>query len=195
MKERGKFIVIYGANNLGKSTQVGLLGRTLSAMGKEVEVIKYPIYSLEPTGPRINDMLRGGSLELTPEELQREFAQNRRDFQPRLESLLNSGKWVVAEDYKGTGIVWGVTYGVSLEVMEEINAGLLDEDLAVLLDGERFSAGIERAHLHEQGGKWDLARKVHLELAERYGWVVIGASNQEHEVARRIWEVVESRLL
>lgn len=194
MIERGKFIVIYGANNLGKSTQVELITERLIDIGKQAEILKYPIYGLKPTGPKINAALREG-LQLTSEELQREFAQNRRDYEPTLVRLLESGTWAVAEDYKGTGISWGVAYGVPLKVMEDINADLIDEDIAILLDGERFSAGIERAHRHEGGFQWERAKEVHMDLAKRYGWEVVSANYSMEKVTSKIWRLIEQRLL
>lgn len=189
----GKFIVLYGANNLGKSVQIRNLSEKLHDKGKNLRVIKYPVYDLEPTGPKINAALREG-LKLSAEELQREFAQNRRDFEPVLRGFLERGDWVISEDYKGTGIAWGITYGVSIAKMEEINRGLLDEDIAILLDGERFASGIERRHKHEQDTNWELARKVHLELAERYGWRVVNANQLEKNVASDIWTAVKTSL-
>lgn len=186
MVERGKFIVLYGANNLGKSTQAKLLYQRLEQEGVPVRQLKYPIYDLEPTGPRINRALRGG-LAISDLELQGEFVQNRRDFEPTLKGFLNEGVWVVAEDYKGTGIAWGVTHGIPLQIMEELNKGLLREDTAVLLDGERFSSGIEREHRHETSGRWERARQVHLELARRYGWEIVDANQSPEKVHHDIW--------
>src|SRR3990167_6236826 len=123
MGERGKFNVIYGANNLGKTVQANLLIDSLRNIDKNAHYLKYPIYDLEPTGPRINAALREG-FNLSDEELQLEFAQNRRDFEPVLKRILDSGDWIVAEDYKGTGIAWGVTHGIDLARMEEMNDGL-----------------------------------------------------------------------
>jgi thymidylate kinase len=187
---RGKFIVIYGANNLGKTTQAVELVSRLKEVGLKAKYLKYPIYQLEPTGPRINAALRQG-LNLSDYELQREFAQNRRDFQPRLIKILDSGVWVVAEDYKGTGIAWGITKGISLEEMERLNSGLYPEDLAILLDGERFASGIEKGHRHEDGADWDLARKVHRSLGKRYGWQLIDANQSKEAVSNDIWRKVK----
>lgn len=191
---KGKFIVLYGANNLGKSAQLERLSDNLHRQGKTVKVIKYPVYDLEPTGPRINAALREG-LELSAEELQIEFAQNRKDFEPTLRQCLDRGEWVISEDYKATGIAWGITYGIPLERMEEINSGLLNEDLAILLDGERFTSGIERKHKHERDAKWERARAIHLELAERYGWECVNANQLEKNVASDIWKIVEASLI
>lgn len=190
---QGKFIVLYGANNLGKTTQVRYLKDNLEhRVGKEnVLVLKYPIYDT-PTGQRIDAELRR-QRTMTDLELQIEFAANRRCFETDLNDLLRSGVWVVAEDYKGTGIAWGVANGISLQTMEEINRGLKDEDLAILMDGERFTGGIERGHRYEEGGKWEQARITHLELAARYGWEIVSANGTEANVAQNIWAVVENK--
>lgn len=44
-----KMIVIYGANNVGKTTQVNLLEERIKTQGTSYVRVKYPIYDLEPT--------------------------------------------------------------------------------------------------------------------------------------------------
>lgn len=193
-ERRGKFIVIYGANNLGKSVQTQLLVESLRQQGFKIQPLKYPIYDLEPTGPRINQALREG-LAISDEELQREFAQNRRDFEPELKRILEEGAWVVAEDYKGTGIAWGVTHDIPLETMEEINQDLLEEDVTILLDGERFTSGRERGHRYEDGADWKKARRTHLELAKRYGWEIVNANQTKERVYQDILDIIRETIL
>ena len=41
---RGKFIVLYGINNLGKTTQAKMLVDKLKLHGLEAEYLKYPVY-------------------------------------------------------------------------------------------------------------------------------------------------------
>ncbi len=53
MAERGRFIVLYGVNNIGKSTQLALLVSALAAEGRTVERRKSPNYEL-PSGKVIN---------------------------------------------------------------------------------------------------------------------------------------------
>ncbi|MFH1375542.1 MAG: hypothetical protein ABIH35_02625 [Patescibacteria group bacterium] len=55
----GKFIALYGINNIGKSTQTSFLVQRLVNSGVRVEYIKYPIYDLDPTGKKLNEILRG----------------------------------------------------------------------------------------------------------------------------------------
>lgn len=49
--------MLYGANNLGKSTQMELLEREWRQMGRLGIRMKYSVYNLPPTGPIINAMM------------------------------------------------------------------------------------------------------------------------------------------
>ncbi len=188
---KGKLIVIYGANNLGKSHQAEFLKNALAEKGIPVIRIKFPIYYIEPTGPKINAVLRQG-LKLPEDEVQRLYVQNRWDFQSTLKSFLQHGTWIVAEDYVGTGIAWGLVRGLKLRDLERMNKGLIKEDLAIMLYGERFKIGIEVVSRNETGNQlWQKAQKVHLRLAKKYGWEKIYASRSEDEVFLDIWKIVK----
>ena len=114
-------IVLYGVNNLGKTTQAKKLVERLHAESYSAEYIKYPIYDLEPSGPRLNAYLRRENPEhLTPEQAQLLYIENRTAYEPTLKAKLAAGVHIVAEDYTGTGIAWGVTKGAMLEVLEQI---------------------------------------------------------------------------
>lgn len=190
---RGKFVVVYGMNNLGKSTLLAGLLEHLEEHEVPVSYLKYPIYDL-PSGRRVNVYLREGNPEgLTAIQAQDIFAQNRRDYEPQLTDRLQNGEWIIAEDYTGTGIAWGVTYGVPLEALEEINRELLEPDLAILLDGERFTSGIEKNHRHEGSGFWEVGRKVHLQMAERYGWNLVSANQEREAVLQDTVRIIEGR--
>jgi thymidylate kinase len=195
INSRGLFFVIYGSNNLGKSEQVRRLAARLVMEQNQVLVIKYPIYKLEPTGPQINGILRDPNHPdrgLSELEFQKLYAQNRRDFQDTIVELLNAGVNVIAEDYTGTGISWGMTRDVALEKLEEINEGLLEPDLAILLDGERFSTGVEQGHRNESDAEkiWDKNREMHRLLGERFKWKVVNANQSMESVHHAIVKTV-----
>lgn len=194
-EHRGKFIVLYGGNNLGKSRQIELLDETIQGLGHITKKIKYPVYELEPTGPKINSVLRKG-VEMDELKVQKLYAQNRRDFEPTLRSYLARGMWVISEDYTGTGIAWGTVRGVPLKTLEKINQDLLKEDLSILLYGQRFKTGIESNHRNETDDKiWENAQNRHLELADRYGWAKVYASRPPLEVHQDILDIVNKKLL
>ena len=134
--KKGKFIVLYGINNLGKTTQAKLLVASLNKEGNKAEYLKYPIYDLEPSGPILNNYLRGGNIyNLSRRDVQFIYALNRTQYENELKNKLDRGINIVAEDYTGTGKAWGIGTGVDEKFLNDINAHLLKEDLGMLLDG------------------------------------------------------------
>lgn len=195
MKE-GLLIVIYGINNLGKSTQTRLLVESFNKADLPAKYIKYPIYDLAPTGNQINEILRGShGQQISEDELQGLYTKNRMDYQPQLIKLISEGVNVVAEDYIGTGLAWGAVKGADLEKLIESNKNLLKPDIEILLDGERFLEAKEKNHLHESNDALsDKCRAKHLELAARFGWVVVNANQTINEVQADILKVIENRI-
>jgi thymidylate kinase len=194
--QEGVFIVIYGTNNIGKSTQVDMLVEALKGLDLPVEHIKYPIYDLTPTGPKINEILRSGKKqEISEEELQKLYADNRRDYQFQLCKMLAEGINVIAEDYTGCGLAWGWTKGADIEELIEINKGLLKPDAEILLDGERFIEAKEEGHLHESKDElFTACRANHLKLAGRFGWQVVNANQTREEVHTEVLACLEKTL-
>lgn len=188
---KGKLIVLYGANNLGKSTQIELLEKSLKDRGIKVKRIKYPIYDLEPTGPTINAVLRKGK-KMSEDKLQQMYVQNRRDYEPTLKKILKSGTWVIAEDYIGTGIAWGMVRGLDLEEMEEWNKLLYPADFSLIIHGKQFSSGKEVGHRNENDvALWKKAQDNHLFLAKRYGWKKVLANQPINKVQQDILDAID----
>ncbi len=188
----GKLIVLYGINNLGKSTQAKLLVDRLQKEGKRAEYIKYARYDLEPSGPMLNEYLRGGnSYQLWPREFQLLGAVNKYHYQPILEQMLGDGMCVVAEDYWGTSVAWGMGAGVGKKFLARINAGLRREDIAFLFDGARFVDSVEQNHKHEADSVLiEKVQEMHRELAREYGWITIDANRPIDVIHELIWERV-----
>lgn len=189
----GRFIVLYASNNLGKSKQLDLLEEAWQEMGRPYVRIKYPRYE-SVYGKIINRELRGPEeerLNLTDAELQILYAEDRRYFQNELIELLKVGD-VLAEDYTGTGLAWGLTKGVPREKLDIYNFGLLEPDLAILLDGERFGGGIEKGHRFEEAGQetWERNREIHRRLAAELGWEVVGAHGDPEKIHEKIMEII-----
>jgi dTMP kinase len=182
----GKFIVFYGVNGLGKTTQAKKLVSFLIRKGLKAEYVKYPIYDLE-SGKIINEILRGGKKqEMTELSLQMIYTVNRFEFQSTLKEKLDSGINVVSEDYRGTGLSWSKAKGISkkdYDILDRINNQLLPEDIVFLFDGIPFSTAIEKNHLHESNSElMKISRKAHLEVGREKGWALIDANQTQEEV-------------
>ncbi|MFH1534044.1 MAG: hypothetical protein ABID64_03875 [Nitrospirota bacterium] len=192
----GKFITIYGINNIGKTTHAKKLVERLKSAGHKSVYVKYPVYDVEPSGKFIDQVLRGEKGQNIPEdELQFWFVLNRYQFQPKLQQYLDEEYIVVAEDYIGTGIAWGTAKGLDTEWLETVNSRLIKEDLAIMMEGTRDVSAKEDVHVHEQND--DLIRKcteVHSELANKYGWKRVQLQEKIEDTAKLIWDMVDDFL-
>lgn len=193
---RGKFIVLYGINNLGKSTQAKLLVETMQKEGYKCEYLKYPIYNIEPSGIMLNDYLRKGNpLNLSPREVQIIYAINRTQQEKNLVEKLDQGINIVSEDYTGSGLGWGQAWGVEEDFLKTINSHLIKEDLAFLFDGERFTEATEAGHINETNNEMlKKSREAHLHFAKLYNWHKINANRSKEEVHAEIWAEVKKHL-
>jgi thymidylate kinase len=196
-KRRGKFIVIYGPNNIGKSWQIRMLAsRLISSAHQSFMIIKYPMYEFEPTGPKINAVLRFGK-KMEPFDFQKLQFQNKLDFQDTLVNLLNSGVDVIAEDYLGTGMAWGMVEGLGVKELEDINFGLIKPDISILLDGKRRIKAREIGHRFEDGSeqRWLEVRDNFRRLALKYKWKIIPYNAEPEVVHEKIWSQVGNFIL
>lgn len=193
---RGALITIYGINNIGKSTHARILCERLERAGHKTVYIKFPVYDIEPTGPFLNKILRGaGEQKISEDELQLWFVMNRYQVQPQLKKWLDEGCIVVAEDYIGTGIAWGVTKGLDQNWLESANQFLLKEDFAIVIRGERNTKAQESGHIHEENAA--LMKKsdsVHDQLADEYGWRKIALQKKVTDTADLIFNAVDDFL-
>lgn len=188
MDKKGKLIVFYGTNNLGKSTQARLLVEKLKNLGLKAEYFKYPLYDLEPFGPMLSQYLRNGNpYDLSAREAQLIYVLNRTQYQKELTEKLNFGINVIAEDYVGTGIAWGVGAGIDQGFLEKINSHLIKEDLGILFEGERFKSSIEENHKHETNDEFTKkVRQIHLDLGQKFNWKTINANLSIEEISQII---------
>ncbi len=188
---KGLFIALYGPDGTGKSKLMNLVEERLRERGVLVRALRYPIYDLKPTGAKLDEILHKKKLHLPEDEMQKLFAQNRKDFESTLRSWLDSGVTVVAENYKGTGMVWGVLRGLGIEQMEEINKDSMNPDIAVFIDGPMKEESHPLDHPYGDEEEWYRARKMYLQMADRYGWVRVGGDAPMLTVANRIWAVIK----
>lgn len=190
---KGKFIVLYGINNLGKSTQAKMLVDRLVQEGYTAEYLKYPVYDLEPSGTLINEYLREGNPHnLSAREIQLMYVWNREQYESTLLKKLESGVHIVAEDYVGTGLAWGIGTGVDEQFMKYINAHLHRENIAFLFDGARFTEATEGTHKHETNDElMQRVRDVHARLGNEFGWIKIDANESREKIHEEIWKRVK----
>ena len=102
---------------------------------------------------------------------------------------------MIAEDYVGTGIAWGVAKGLELEWCESTNKNLIKEDLAVIIHGQRELAAVEEGHVHEENDKLvDKCAEVFSKLADKYNWKRVELQDKIEDTAKLLYETISQFL-
>ncbi len=181
---------------MGKTTHSKLLVERLNKEGHKAFHVKYPVYDIEPTGSFLNSVLRNkDGQKISEDELQLWFILNRYQYQEKLKELLEQGYLVIAEDYVGTGIAWGVAKGLELEWCENANKHLLKEDLTVLIHGQRDLNAVEEGHVHEQNHELvDKCADVFSKLADKYNWKRVELQDEIEDTAKLLYETISQFL-
>lgn len=195
----GKMITLYGINGIGKTTQAELLVKFLQSQGKQASHLKIPVYDLEPEGPFIYKYLHDEKFrkenEVTTEVLQEKYAKNRERYEPTLRKRLAAGEWIVAEDYVGTGIAWGLAWGADLEYLEKINKDLFQPDLNIFMYGQGFKTAVEAGHRNEMADeRMRICKNFYLLLADRYEWKRVDGNQSIESVAKNIASIIKEIL-
>lgn len=138
MKTNGFFISIEGGDMAGKTTQAGLLAKTLRAMGHDVVLTREP--GGTPVGEAVREILlhmRGSGLTPVSEALL--FAASRGQLVSEvIRPALAEGKVVIADRYVDSSLAYqAAALGLPYEQVLDVNTwatGSLWPDLTILLD-------------------------------------------------------------
>jgi len=202
--ERGKFIVLEGPDNSGKTTQCGILTEFLNTQD-------IPAVSLrEPGGTKLGEALRGVLLEcrsnmIPPVVQTRMFVAARRAFVNEcLLPRFDRGVSVVSDRHRlSTEVYQGYTQGVPLELIDQIHgdlSALIRPDIGIVIDipveeSLRRNNNEDRQNqqtIFEQQALdfHTLVRRGYLELAHQRSIPVIDGTRSIAEVSQEIQRLV-----
>lgn len=207
---RGRFITFEGGEGSGKSTHASELAKRLEALGIEVVLTREPGGS--PGAEVIRHILLSGIAKPLGAETEAILFAAARDDHVRhtIRPALVDGKWVICDRFiDSTRVYQGVLGKVDMKLirsLERVTVGAAMPDLTFLLDVPA-KVGLARAKRRRGKGATDrfegesiefheALRRAYLSLAERERrrCVIIDGRAPRDIVARRIWELVDTRL-
>lgn len=195
----GLFVVLEGGDGCGKSTQVARLAERFRARGREVVVTREP--GATPAGAAIRAVVLGdGPLDSRTEALL--IAADRAEHAARVvRPALERGAVVVSDRYVPSSLAYqGVARGLGVDEVERLSAwatGDLRPDVVVVLDVTPEVAAARRSGPGDRIEREDdrfrhAVRQAYLDLASRYGWVVVDGSRPSDEVSEAVWAAVQA---
>jgi len=155
-------------------------------------MVSFPDYSTI-IGREIRKFL-DGARSYPPEVRAMLYAANRWERKADLEDTLAKTDAVIVDRYTASNLAYGVSNGLPLEWLVNLEAGLPKPDLVLLFDAPAAALVTRRSFNKDTYEKnldlQERTRKEYLKLAEKFGWKVIDAARGREETSRAVASVV-----
>jgi dTMP kinase len=191
---RGRIIVIEGVDKTGKQTQARLLVESLKLSGRICIVVDFPDYNT-PIGMEIKAFLEGK--REYPNELKHMLlSANRWERKSEIESMIEKGTIVIMNRYYQSNLVYGVSNGLNITWLANLDRGLPREDVVIVLD-------VSSTVLTERSTGRDLdsfeknqkllleVKKNYRKLAKQFKWKIINGEKSREQVHQEIMNILK----
>lgn len=195
MDRKGLFVAIEGIDAVGKKTQTSILSSWLRSRGLSTRVFSFPVYETT-VGKEIKKFLAGG-VSYPPEVRAMLYAANRWETKADLDAILSRTDVTIVNRYAGSNLAYGVSSGLRLEWLMNLEAGLPEPDIVLVLDAPPGNLALRRGgkDSYERNASLQAkARNAYLELAAKFGWNVINADRSVEETGEDIKSAVSRAL-
>lgn len=193
---RGILIGIEGIDAVGKRTQTSILSSWLHSKNLTTRTISFPDYRTT-IGREIKRFLFG-TRNYPPEVRHMLFAANRWEKKAELESTLTTMDALIVNRYTESNLAYGISNGLRLDWLINLEAGLPRPDLVLVLDAPPASLyprkGFNRDRDERNIGLQERVRKAYLDLAADFGWKVINAAGRIESTSRTLTAAVSDAL-
>lgn len=189
---KGKIIVIEGTDKAGKGTQSRLLMNALKLSGKICKMMDFPDYTT-PVGKEIRSFL-GGRRSYAIEVKHMLLSANRWEKRRDIESTIEKGTIIIMNRYYQSNLVYGISHGLNLNWLLNLDRGLPREDVVIVLE---VSPDISYRRVPKDRDTFEMDQKLLTEvnknyrkLAKRFNWKLINGEKFIGEVHNEIMEIV-----
>jgi len=189
-------IVIEGIDQAGKSTQSRLLSNALRRKKINSKILSFPDYTTS-IGKQIDQYLHG-KINLIPQTIHCLLAANRWEKFLQIQKLNKKNSILIMNRYYQSNLVYGLTNGLPITWLENLDKGLPKPDLVIVLDlptNESFVRKKTNRDKFEKNKEFE--KKVTMnyrKLAKKYKWKIIDGSGTKSEVHSRIMQVILGKL-
>ena len=189
-------IVIEGSDQAGKKTQSDLLAKALRKNKIKTKIFSFPDYTT-PLGKEINGFLHG-KRKFPPQVIHCLLAANRWEKESEIKKAESQNSVIIMNRYYQSNLVYGVANNLSLKWLQGLDQGLPKADLVIVLDvsqKESFSRKKSNRDRFEKDTVFlQKISKTYRNLAKKFGWHIINASQSKESVHNDIMRVLSKKL-
>ncbi len=126
------------------------------------------------------------------------YSLNRWENKKRILNALNSVDVLVADRYTPSNLAYGTARGLSLRWLAELDKGLPEPDIVVVIDvpvPSSFTRKKEDRDVHENDRAFLLrVKRAYLRLARKHRWKIVKGTRPAEQVHENIWNRVKTIL-
>jgi len=189
-------VAIEGSDQAGKKTQSQMLARALKKRRLKTKVFSFPDYST-PIGKQIRRYL-DGKTKFPSQVIHCLLAANRWEKLDEIKKADQKNSVLIMNRYYHSNFVYGIVNGMNLDWLENLDKGLPQSDLVIVLDVSQKQAFARKSSKRDVFEKNKLfsqkISKAYRKLAKKKHWKLIDASGSKQDVHNKIMKVFAKKL-
>jgi dTMP kinase len=192
----GQIIVLEGIDKAGKGTQCKLLQNDIMKAGFNCKILDFPDYSTS-IGKEIRLFL-DGRRSYSSEVQHMLLSVNRWEKKEEIEKMLQNGTIIIMDRYYQSNIVYGLSNGLDLNWLINLDKGLPKEDIVIILeiDPETSYKRVNRNRdLFEKNLKFlSNVKQNYQKLSQIYNWNIINGEETVEKIHLKTSSLVKEKL-
>ena len=192
----GRIIVIEGTDKVGKTTQSKMLMKHLKQSGKNCSILNFPDYNT-PIGLEIHAFL-DRKRDYPNEVKHMLLSANRWEKKKEIEIARDKGTILIMNRYYQSNLVYGISNGLDLRWLQNLDQGIPREDLVIILNAKPFILQERPVTNHDLFEKdQELLYTVHEnyhKLAKLFKWKEINGERSIKHVHKDVLKLVNEVL-
>ena len=192
----GQIIVLEGIDKAGKGTQCKLLQNDIMKAGFDCKILDFPDYSTS-IGKEIR-MFLDGRRSYSSEVQHMLLSVNRWEKKEEIEKMLQNGTIIIMDRYYQSNIVYGLSNGLDLNWLINLDKGLPKEDIVIILDIDpetSYKRVNRNRDLFEKNLKFlSNVKQNYQKLSQIYNWNIINGEETVEKIHLKTSSLVKEKL-
>ena len=193
---KGQIIVLEGIDKAGKGTQCKLLQNDIMKAGFNCKILDFPDYSTS-IGKEIRLFL-DGRRSYSSEVQHMLLSVNRWEKKEEIEKMLQNGTIIIMDRYYQSNIVYGLSNGLDLNWLINLDKGLPKEDIVIILeiDPETSYKRVNRNRdLFEKNLEFlSNVKQNYRKLSQVYNWKIVNGEENVEKIHLKTSSLVKGKL-
>jgi dTMP kinase len=193
---KGQIIVLEGIDKAGKGTQCKLLQNDIMKAGLNCKILDFPDYST-PIGKEIRLFL-DGKRAYSREVQHMLLSINRWEKKAEIEKMIQNGTIIIMDRYYQSNIVYGLSNGLDLNWLINLDKGLPQEDIVIILEidpGTSYKRVNHNRDLFEKNLEFlSNVKQNYQKLSQVYNWEIINGEETVEKIHIKTSSLVKEKL-